>query len=182
MAIDSHYTFVFEHMNKLASVVYTAEQIQKMDGMILALTSGLESPFLNERHMASLDMTDEQKEKFAAINEEMKGEREKMIASVTASVSTMINNKQANIKDLVEALAEFKEYSRELKKRRSAVLTTTQISKMKTMMRLPKSLSIANLLPKWAPDADSWKPGDPVPEGFAPDDKTTRPFPRAEKE
>jgi hypothetical protein len=181
-SVDAVLSYVLEEMNKRAFEVYSPEQIQKLDGMILALTGGLESPLFNDRHMAALDMTEEQKEQFATIVEEMKGEREKMVAGVTASINTMLYKDGVTIKGLVTTLAQFKNYTKELKKRRSAVLTAAQISKMKTMMRLPKSHSVANLLPKWMPDADSWKPGDPLPEGLVPENKELRPFPRAEKE
>jgi Spy/CpxP family protein refolding chaperone len=183
-AFDSLRDYMFDTTNACATEVFSAEQIQRADGMILALSGGLESPLFNERHMAALNMTEEQKKQFAQINEELKPERDKMIAGISATLLEKVKSKSADFgfKDLVGMLSKFKAYTKELKKRRMAVLTASQVSKVKTMSQLPKALSIANLLPQWAPDADSWKPGDPLPEGFVPENKESRPFPRAEKE
>jgi hypothetical protein len=181
-ALDLLCKSVLEACNSVTTEACTAEQIQKMDGMILALTGGLESPFFNERHMAALDMTAEQKEKFKAINEATKPGREKMIAALSAEVEKMVVDEKFSFKGLIAALAEFKDFSRDLKNRRSEVLTPAQIAKVKTLTKLPKFLSLTNLLPKWAPSADSWKPGDPLPAGAVPPppQPTGGTFPRTE--
>jgi hypothetical protein len=181
-ALDWVIKFAFDSNNSIIADVFTNEQIQKMDGMILALTGGLESPFFNERHMAALNMTAEQKEKFKKINEDTKPEREKMAAAFSAEIEKMVIDRKISINGLMAALGEFKDFSRDLKNRRSEVLTPAQIAKVRTLTRLPRFLSLTNLLPQWMPGADSWKPGDPLPAGAAPPPEPNRGrlFPRGD--
>jgi hypothetical protein len=173
---------IFEAANTTMTDTFTDEQIQKMDGMILAVMSGLESPFFNERHMAALDMTDEQKEKFRKISEDTKPGREKMVAEIVTEMEKMLKDGKISYNGLIAVLAEFKDFSRDLKQRRSEVLTPAQIAKVRTLSKMPKSLSLTNLLPQWMPGADSWKPGDPLPAGAVPPPEPNRGrlFPRGE--
>jgi hypothetical protein len=130
--------------------------------------------------MAALDMTGEQKEKFKAINKETTPERDKMIADVYTEVEKMFKKGELNFNGFVASLAAFKGYSKELKQRRSEVLTESQIAKVRTLSKLPRFLSIANLLPQWMPSANSWKPGDPLPAGVVPPQPVRARFPRSE--
>jgi Spy/CpxP family protein refolding chaperone len=174
---------LFDAANTTMAEAFTDEQIQKMDGMLLAVMSGLESPFFNERHMAALDMTDEQKEKFRKINEDTKPGREKMIAGIVTEIEKMLKDGKISYNGLTAVLAKFKDFSRDLKQRRSEVLTPAQIAKVRTLSKLPKSLSVFNLLLQWMPGANSWKPGDPLPEGVVkPPPQPAGSFPRTETE
>jgi hypothetical protein len=153
-----------------------------MDGMMLAMTGGLESPFFNERHMAALDMTDEQKEKFLKINEETKSEREKMISEISAEVEKMYSVDDIKFTNkFAAAMMKCREYQKMLKKRRMEVLTDAQIAKAAKLAKAPKFMSVSNLLPTWVPGANSWKPGDPLPEETVPE-PVRRKFPREEWE
>jgi hypothetical protein len=130
--------------------------------------------------MAALEMTNEQKAKFKAINEATKPGRDKMIADVSEKIAEMLNTGKFNFKDMVAVLSQFKDFTRDLKKRRMEVLTSAQIAKVGQLSKLPKSFSIFNLLPQWLPDANSWKPGDPLPEGFVPVMPNPGRFPKTE--
>ena len=174
--IESMIEYVFEATNVSVADALTEEQIQKMDGMILALTGGLESPFFNEKHMNALEMTDEQREQFKLINEATKPGRDKLIDAISAETLKMMDTGKMDFKGLLGTFSKFREYSTDLKKRRMAILTDAQIARMKNLSRLPKFLSIANVLPQWVPGPNSWQPGDPIPGGVP-----TRPpgrFPR----
>ena len=178
VAIASMAGYIFTETNKAAVVAeFTDEQFQKADGMMLAMTGGLESPFFNDRHMTALDMTDEQKEKFKKINEETKPEREKLIAGISIEVEKMVSTNTLNTKELLAVIAKFRELQKTLKKRRMEVLTEAQIAKAAKLAKAPKFMSVSNLLPKWQPNENSWKPGDPVPGGGAPP-RTPGNFPR----
>jgi Spy/CpxP family protein refolding chaperone len=168
-AIDSMAGYMFKAANEAAvAAEFTDEQYQKMDGMMLSMTGGLESPFFNDRHMTALDMTAEQKAQFKKINEETKPERNKMIADFSTTVEKMASSGKFEFKDLLAAMAKFRELQKTLKKRRMEVLTESQIAKAAKLAKAPKFMSVLNLLPTWTPGADSWKPGDPVPPSAAP--------------
>jgi hypothetical protein len=137
-----------------------------MDGMMLALTGGLESPFFNERHMDAIDMTDAQRAQFQAIDEALKPERDVMIAALSKEVIRMTESGDISFNGLVAAFSQFRGFSRELRQRRMGVLTTAQIAQVRQLSRLPQFLSIRNLLPQWMPGPGSWQPGDPIPAGY----------------
>jgi hypothetical protein len=180
-AIKSMISYSLEATNEVAEEVFTVEQIQQMDGMMLALTGGLESPFFNERHMDALEMTDEQKKQFQTINEATSPGRDKLIAAIKEETLKMMDGGKVDFKGWLGTFAKFREYSRDLKQRRMAVLTQEQVAKAAKLVRLPKFLSVANLLQEvWTPGPNSWKPGDPLPEGFVPPQPSKRNFPRRE--
>ena len=180
--LESLFGLVFDHMNEAATATFTEEQMQRLDNAIFGITGGLQSPFLNERHMDTLGMTDEQKAQFNKINEETKPERDKMIASFDAEIQKMVKTGKMSMKDFLSAFSKFRELGTTLKKRRSAVLTSVQLAKVKEMAKLPKSMTLSafNLFPSWAPDANSWKPGDAVPESFKLPEPGPRRFPKTE--
>jgi hypothetical protein len=128
-------------------------------------------------------MTDEQKTQFKKINEETKPERDKMVASFDADIQKMVKTGKISVNDFFRAFSQFRELGSALKKRRSEVLTRAQLTKATQMAKLPKSmtLSVFNLFPSWQPDANSWKPGDPVPENFKPPEPGRRRFPQTEE-
>ena len=175
--INSMFKHVFEVSNAVVLESFTDEQIQKLDGMILALTGGLESPFFNERHMAAIEMTDEQRAQFKAIDEALKPERDQMIAALSKEVIRMTESGEISFNGLVAAFSQFRGFSRELRQRRMAVLTAAQIAKVRQLTRLPDFLSMRSVLPQWMPDANSWRPGDPLPGGAAPQQQRGN-FPR----
>ena len=179
-ALESMIKYALEAANISAAEALTEEQIQKMDGMMLALTGGLESPFFNERHMDAIDMTDEQKEQFKKIDEATKPGREKLIAAISEETLKMMESEQADFKGLLAVFSKFREYSVDLKQRRMAVLTPAQMAKAANLARLPKFLSPFNLLRQWVPGPNSWKPGDPLPKQYRQERKTRRGFPREE--
>ena len=181
-AFQSIFKYIFEAANSAVADALTDEQIQKMDGMILALSGGLESPFFNDRHMTALDMTDEQKAKFKAITEATKLGRDKMITGVSEKIEQMFKTGKFNFKDIVAVLSQFKEFTGDLKKRRMEVLTAAQIAQAGQLAKLPKSFSVFNLLPQWVPNANSWQPGDPLPEGARPVVPAPGRFPRSDRE
>ena len=176
-ALTSAIRDMFNITNESAVEVFTNEQIQKMDGMMLAMTGALESPFFNDRHMNALDMTDEQKAQFKKINDETKPERDKMMAAISETMEKIASTGKFEIKDITTTISKFREYQKTLKKRRMEVLTEAQIAKAAKLAKAPKFMSVANLLPTWTPSADSWKPGDPVPAGAVPP-RTPGNFPR----
>ena len=181
-ALEAGLKYTFDEANSVVADALTDEQLQKMDGMILALTGGLESPFFNDRLMTAIDMTDEQKEQYKAINEETKPGREKMIAGVSKKIEDMLKSGKFNFKDIIAVLSQFKEFTGDLKKRRMEVLTAAQIAKVRQLAKLPKSFSLFSLLPQWVPDENSWKPGNPLPEGVKPVPLPLGNFPRKEME
>ena len=179
-ALESIIKYALEAANMSAAEALTEEQMQKMDGMMLALTGGLESPLFNERHMDAIDMTDEQKEQFKKIDEETKPGREKLIAAISEETLKMRGSDKMDFKGLLATFSKFREYSVDLKQRRMAVLTPAQIAKAATLAKLPKFLSPFNLLRQWVPGPNSWKPGDPLPEGAVPVQPGRGNFPRGE--
>jgi Spy/CpxP family protein refolding chaperone len=180
--LDGLVTAIFDAANSATAEVLTAEQIQQMDGMLLALTGSLESPFFNERHMAALEMTEEQKGKFKEIDESMKPGRDKMVDECVTKVGEMLKSGKFEFSKLTAVLATFKNYSRELKKRRMAVLTDAQIAKAARLGKMPKSLSMVNLLPQWTPGPDSWRPGMPIPGQERQEQNKRGNFPRPQVE
>jgi Spy/CpxP family protein refolding chaperone len=180
--LDMAYNAGFEYMNMRAAETYTEEQMQRLNNVVFGITGGLQSPFLNERHMDTLEMTDEQKEQFKKINEETKPERDKMVASFDADLQKMIKTGKMSVNDFFRAMSKFQTLGSTLKKRRSEVLTSSQLAKAREMARLPKSMtfSVFDVLPKWQPGPNSWKPGDPLPEGIVPPAPRRGNFPRTE--
>jgi hypothetical protein len=76
-----------------------------------------------------------------------------------------------NLKELETFGLEFKAFSEDLKKRRTEILTETQLAKAMELSKPPKFLTaspIGMMMPQWVPNANSWKPGDPLPEGTPP--------------
>ena len=180
-ALVSFYRYAFEAANTSATAALTDEQIQKMDGMMLALTGGLESPFFNERHMAAIDMTDAQREQFKQIDAETKPGRDRLIAAISEETLKMIDTGKMDFKSLLSTFAQFREYQTDLRDRRRAVLTQAQIARAASLSRLPKFMSPFNLLQQWVPGPNSWQPGDAVPEGFQLErNPRIRQFPRGE--
>jgi Spy/CpxP family protein refolding chaperone len=179
-AFDTLIRYEIESAKASVAETLTDEQARKMDGMLLALTGGLASPFFTERHMAALDLTDEQKAQLKAINEEMKPERDKVIAALSPEVAKIVEANELNLTGLISTLPKFRELSNELKKRRTAVLTESQVAKAKTLSQLPKFLSIFNVIPQWLPGPNSWKPGDPIPAQYQQERNPRSRFPRAE--
>jgi hypothetical protein len=177
-ALNSMFKYTFEATNGAAKEAFTDEQIQKVDGMMLAMTGGLESPFFNNRHMSALDMTDAQKEQFKKINEDTKPERDKMIAEFSADAEKMFNSGKFSFTKLTASLSKFREYQKTLKQRRSAVLTEAQLARVKTLAKAPKFMSVFNLLPVWTPGPNSWQPGDPLPPEAMPLPKSPGRFPK----
>ena len=165
ITLEAMHRYGFELANTAAAEAFNEEQMRRLDNMVFALTGGLQSLFLSEKHMDALEMTDEQKAQFKKINEETKPERDKMIASFDADLQKMIKTGKMSVKDFFSAMSKFQGLGATLKKRRSEVLTPAQIAKAKEMARLPKSMtfSVFDVLPKWAPGPNSWKPGDPIP-------------------
>jgi len=181
---------MFDKMDAIAVNTFSEEQVKKMDGMMFGLAGGLESPFLNEKHMVALKLTDEQKEKFKAINEDTGPERERIFADLGAEMKQMFRSGKVNFKDLEAVGVKFKEFADDLKKRRSEVLTESQLAMVTELSKPPKFITASPfgmMMPKWMPGPNSWKPGDPLPEGVVPEStpKRTRNrpgFPRGESE
>jgi hypothetical protein len=167
---DAFHRGFFEKHNVLIANTFTAEKIQKMDDTMFALLGGLESPFLHEKYMAVLELTDEQKEKFKAISKEMKPEQEKILAEFSVELKKAAQVSKLNFKDLEAAGARVKAFTENLKQRRMAILTPTQIAKAAELSKPPKFVTAAvfDKLPKWMPGINSWKPGDPLPAGIVP--------------
>ena len=161
--IDLLARYILQAANASVAEALTDEQIQKMDGMILAITGGIESPFFNERHMAAINMTEEQKAQFKTINDELKPERAKMIAAFRTEVERMMDRNEISFQGVIAAISQLRGFSGELKKRRMAILTEAQIAKIKTLSKLPSSFSVLNLLPQWIPGPDAWQPGQDMP-------------------
>ena len=161
--IMSVFRYAMEAANISAAEALTDEQIQKMDGMMLALTGGLESPFFNERHMAAIDMTDAQREQFKQIDAETKPGRDKLIAAISEETLKMMDTGTMDFRSLLGTFAQFREYQTELRDRRRAVLTPAQIARAASLSRLPRFLSPFNLLQQWVPGPGSWRPGDAIP-------------------
>ena len=177
--IDSFACYALQAANASVADALTDEQIQKMDGMVLALTGGIESPFFNERHMDAINMTEEQKAQFKAINDELKPERAKVIAAFRTEVERMIDTDEISFKGVIAAISQLRGFSGDLKKRRMAILTDAQIAKIKTLSKLPNSFSVLNLLPQWIPGPGAWQPGSsPAPERVVPAAPSR--FPRGE--
>ena len=180
--LDAFFKHALQAGNVAITEAFTDEQIQKLDGMILALTGGLESPFFNERHMAAIEMTDEQRAQFKAIDEALKPERDQMIAALSKEVIRMTESGEISFNGLVAAFSQFRGFSRELRQRRMDVLTAAQVTRVRQLTRLPDFLSVRNLLPQWIPGPGSWQPGDPLPEGAVPRQPQPRNFPRPVRE
>ena len=180
--LELTYRVGFEYVNMRASETFSDEQMQRLDNMVFALTGGLQSPFLSEKHTDALGLTDEQKATFKKINEETKPDRDRMIAAFDAEIQRIVKTGKASIMDVFVAVSKFRDLGMTLKKRRMEVLTRAQIAKATEMAKLPKSMTlpIFDLLPKWIPGPDSWKPGDPVPEHAKPP-RGTRQFPKTEE-
>ncbi len=181
--IEVMFRNVLDQANLAAANAFTPEQMQKMDGMMFVLMGGLESPLLDEKHMGALELTDEQKEKLETIRKETKPERDKMFGELTTELKKMFKTGKMNVKDL-EAFGErFKEFSENLKKRRMEVLTEAQIAKAAELTaKPPKFLTAAtlNMLPKWMPGIDSWKPGDGASEEIKSERRKRKAFPKTE--
>jgi len=167
-------------MNVAAEGIFTEEQMERSSNMLFAMTGGLQSPFLCEKHMDALEMTDEQRAKFKQINEETRPEREKMIAAFDAEIQRMTQTGKMSVKDFLGALSKFQQLGSTLKKRRTEVLTRAQLAKVTQMMKMPKSMtfSLLDFFSPWAPDANSWKPGDPIPGGIQMPVRPAGRFPR----
>jgi hypothetical protein len=108
-----------------------------------------------------------------------------VIAAISAEVEKMMlssiaTGEEPSFMDMIAAFTKFREYSVELRKRRSAILTDAQIAKVRTLQRLPRSLSLFNLLPQWVPGPGSWRPGDPIPVQQQQPTPRLRPFPRSD--
>jgi hypothetical protein len=133
--------------------------------MIFAMTGGLQSPFLSEQHMDALEMTDAQKAQFKKINEETQQERDKMFTALGAEINKMVETSKISVSGVLSTMSKLRELGLMLKQRRSEVLTSSQLAKAREMARLPKSMtfSVFDVLPKWQPGQNSWKPGDPLP-------------------
>jgi len=154
--------------------------MQRLDNAVFGITGGLQSPFLNERHMDALGMTDEQKAQFKKINEETRPDREKMMATFDADIQKMMKTGKMSVNDILGAMSKIRTLGSVLKKRRSEVLTREQLAKAAQMAKLPKSMtwSVFDMLPQWGPGPNSWKPGDPMPGEVTP--RPPGRFPRVE--
>ena len=160
--------YALEAANDSVAEALTDEQIQRIDGAILALTGGIESPFFNERHMAALEMTDEQREQFNAINGALQSDRDKMIAAISREMVKMAESGDVSFQGLLTALSSFRQFTQELRRQRMAVLTDEQIAKVRELSRLQNLVPPSNARQQWMPDAGSWQPGDPLPVRPAP--------------
>jgi len=180
--LESAYRYAMEQANILAADIFTDEQMQRMNGMVLALTGGIQSPFFNEKHMEVLELTDEQKEQFKAIYDETKPDRDKTIAKFSTNMQKMISSGTTSTTDIFATLGAFREAGVNLRKRRTEVLTPSQLAKVRELSRLPKSMnfSVFNLSPQWQPSSGSWQPGDAVPEQYQQEQNTGGRFPREE--
>jgi hypothetical protein len=182
IATEEMFRSLVEHLNETWTETLTEEQMQGLNNMIFAMTGGLQSPFLSEQHMDALDMTDTQKAQFKKINEETQPERDKMFTALGAEINTMVETGKISVKGVLNTMSKLRELGLMLKQRRSEVLTSSQLAKVAEMARLPKSmtLSVFDVLPKWQPGPNSWKPGDPLPEGIVPPAPRRGNFPRTE--
>ena len=165
VATEKMFRSVCDQLNETWAETLTDEQTQGLNNMVVAMTGGLQSPFLNERHMDALELTDEQKALFKKINEETKPERDKMFTPLEAEINKMVETGKISVDGVLNTMSKFRELGLTLKKRRLEVLTRSQLAKAREMARLPKSMtfSVFDVLPKWAPGPNSWKPGDPMP-------------------
>ena len=179
--LELTYRLGFEHVNTAVADTFTQEQLQRMNNMDFALTGGLQSLFLNEKHMDALGMTDEQKAQFKKIYEETKPERDTMVASFDTDLQKVIKTGKVSVNDLFGAMSKFQSLGSALRKHRSEVLTSSQLARAREMARLPKSMTLPvfNMLPTWTPGPDSWKPGDPLPAQPPPAQRKKN-FPREE--
>ena len=186
--IEGAFREVFVHFDLVAANTFSAEQIQKMDGMMFGLMGGLASPLLGDKHLVELELTDEQKEQFKTINKETSPERERILAELTTEMQTMFKRGRINFKDLEAMGLKFKDFAEYLQQRRMEVLTEAQLAKVEELSQPPKFLTasplggmIPQMMPQWVPGIHSWKPGDPIPEGGQqPQQERTRRFPREE--
>jgi len=181
--IESAFRAIFENLDSVAANAFSDEQIQKMDGMMFGLTGGLESLMLGEKHLLALELTNEQKEQFKAINKEIKPERDKMLADLSAEMQKMMKVGKINFKELEAFGLQFKGFAEDLKQRRIEILTESQLAKAATLSKPPKFLTaspIGMMLPQWVPGPNSWKPGDGAPEPNQPERNRRRGFPREE--
>jgi Spy/CpxP family protein refolding chaperone len=189
--MDSAFREIFDSLESAAVNVFSEDQIAKMDSTMFGMMGGLASPFLGEKHMAGLELTDAQREQFRVIDKELAQERDKMIAELSTEMKKAFKAGKLNLKDLEDFGQQFKELMDNLQKRRSAILTEEQLAKAAELSKPPKFLTVSPFtqmatqrLQQWVPNFNSWKPGDPVPEQPQQERRTgrSRGFPRGNAE
>ena len=183
-ALDAAFQSVFDGMNAVCDEVFTPEQMQKMNGMMFVLMGGLESPFLNEKSLDVLDLSDEQKEKVAAIRKEMEPEKEKFLGELETVMKKFVKEGKANLKDLEAAGEKVKDITEKVKKRVLEILTDEQKAKAAELAAHPPKFlnpTALNMIPDWMPGVGSWKPGDGAPETEKKERRKRKSFPTAEE-
>ncbi len=178
--LDALFNEVFDKVNEATLNVFTPEQLDKMQGMMFVMMGGLESPFLDEKSMNVLNLTDEQKEKLEAIRKDTKDDRNKMLDEFAGEMRKFFKKGKIDLKELEAFGEKFKKYSEDLKKRRMDVLTETQLVKAADLMSKPPKFLTATamkMLPDWMPGVNSWKPGDGAPDKKL-ERKSRRAFPK----
>jgi hypothetical protein len=185
-------TDIQKFVDKINSIV-TPEQQSKAKMLVFQATGGLNSPLLGKDTLDILNITGEQREKAEIIIEQAKAERKEKVEELMKIIEEQITkNKELS-----------KEEKDELRKKRQTLFNELIAIGKKTGDRLKAFLKkqqqqkaedlIANapdFLPKlpinnnsdslYIPNADSWKPGQGVPDSEKDKRKNRKTFPRKE--
>lgn len=197
---DEFVAFYDQGLSEASTIVQgtlTPEQIQKAQMHALTVPSMM-SQFLGEPFMLNfsaleaLDLSEEQKEKLAKVQEEMKSETDEFFKELTDTLQTLLpkNGEEPSEelqKKIMETVGKLQEKGKSLAKKHQTqaegILTKEQKEKLDTIREeMPKKLAeIREEIAKKAKEnpedeswKDSWKPGDPLPEGAVPPPRKPR--------
>lgn len=186
-ALDGALDGLFDAMDQAGLNHLTDEQRAKMEEMTFVMLGGIDSPFLDLTKTSALDLSDEQKKRFAEQADEMAAERKELLAEISAFAKKVVKERKMNLKETKAYAERIEALTLKHKQRVADILTEEQLAEARRRMKkVPKFLTKISGMPdlsQWMPGLGSWKPGDPVPETddtqkSKPRDPKRRGFPR----
>lgn len=184
-AIQKGFASVCDKMQETAQEFFTPEQMQKVMEMEFATYGGIDSPFLQLEAIENvLDLDEEQKKLFEELQADTADEKLEVLAEITDFTRDFLSKGKLSLKDIKALEEKTKALQSKISARTREILTDEQLEKaMKIVSRqqrlMKKMMGGAGGVSSWIPGADSWRPGQPIPESM----KSTQPkraglFPR----
>ena len=169
-----------EFNKKVLEAVLTPQQMKKVEDYAFIVRGGIRYPRHNEKTLAFLDLTEEQKNEIRKYREETQGDREALVEQWGEIIQKKATQEPGFNWD--DALEKWEKKSETLQlafaEKLRTILTSDQIMKAESIWNQP-SFYTQGEDTRWMPGLDSWKPGDPIPESLqAPEKKSKPAFPR----
>lgn len=181
------FNFSYDKMSEVAQDVFTPEQMAKVAELEFAVFGGVGSPFLNIESMEILDLSEEQKKEIEEFQKEIESEKSELLDGITELTHKIVKTGKFNLQDGKNFEEKNKALAQKIGDRLREILTEEQLKKAEQIVKnqnamVQKMLGGLGAGASWVPGANSWMPGQAIPDSLKSKEPQRKPrFPRAKK-